>query len=212
MNFNKMNVIYINEKINEERLSLNKIWPWLVIISLVVGIFNGKVEEITTSLFESAKSSIETCINIFGIISLWSGLMNIAEKSKLIEKAQKVVYPAIKFLFPDVPKDSNAIGNIAMNMTANIIGLGNVATPVGLKAMEELQKINPKKDCLSKSMLMFLVLNMSSIQLIPTTVIALRTSYGSQNPAEVVIPVIISSFTAVIVGVIIVKAMYFKRK
>ena len=99
-----------------------------------------------------------------------------------------------------------------MNMTANIIGLGNVATPVGLKAMEELQKINPQKDCLSKSMLMFLVLNMSSIQLIPTTVIALRASYGSQNPAEVVIPVIISSFTAVIVGVIIVKAMYFKRK
>lgn len=212
MNFNKMNVIYINEKINEERLSLNKIWPWLIIISLVVGIFNGKVEEITTSLFESAKSSIETFINIFGIISLWSGLMNIAEKSKLIEKAQKVVYPAIKFLFPDVPKDSNAIGNIAMNMTANIIGLGNVATPVGLKVMEELQKINPQKDCLSKSMLMFLVLNMSSIQLIPTTVIALRASYGSQNSAEVVIPVIISSFTAVIVGVIIVKTMYFKRK
>lgn len=138
--------------------------------------------------------------------------MNIAEKSKLIEKAQKVVYPAIKFLFPDVPKDSNAIGNIAMNMTANIIGLGNVATPVGLKVMEELQKINPQKDCLSKSMLMFLVLNMSSIQLIPTTVIALRASYGSQNSAEVVIPVIISSFTAVIVGVIIVKTMYFKRK
>lgn len=191
---------------------MNKIWSWLIIISLVIGIFNGKVEEITTTLFESAKSSIETCINILGIISLWSGLMNIAEKSKLIEKAQKIVYPIIKILFPDVPKDSRAIGDIAMNMTANIIGLGNVATPIGLKAMGELQDINPQKECLNKSMLMLLVLNMSSIQLIPTTAIALRASYNSQNPAEIVIPVIISSFTAVIVGVILVKLIFLKRK
>lgn len=191
---------------------MNKIWPWLIIISLIVGIFNGKVQEMATTLFESAETSIETCLNILGIISLWSGLMNIAEKSGLIKKAQKFVYPVIKILFPEVPKDSNAIGNIAMNMTANIIGLGNVATPVGLKAMEELQKINTKKDTLSKSMMMLLVLNMSSIQLIPTTVIALRASFGSENPAEIVIPVIIASFTAVIVGITIVKIMYLKNR
>lgn len=184
---------------------MNKIWPCLMIISLIIGMFNGKVEEMTTGVFESVKSTIETCINIFGIISLWCGLMDIADKSKLIEKIQKLVHPLLEFLFPEIPKDSKAIGHIAMNMTANIIGLGNVATPIGLKAMEELQKINPKKDTLSKSMLMFLVLNMSSIQLIPTTVIALRASAGSKNPAEVVIPIAIASFTAVIVGIMIVK-------
>lgn len=191
---------------------MNKIWPWIMIISLIIGIFNGKVQEMTTTLFESAEASIETCLNILGIISLWSGLMNIAEKSGLIQKAQKLVYPVIKILFPEVPKNSPAIGNIAMNMTANIIGLGNVATPVGLKAMEELQSINPQKDTLSKAMMMLLVLNMSSIQLIPTTVIALRASFGSENPAEIVIPVIIASFTAVFVGIIIVKIMYLKNR
>lgn len=191
---------------------MNKIWPWIMIISLIIGIFNGKVQEMTTTLFESAEASIETCLNILGIVSLWSGLMNIAEKSGLIQKAQKLVYPVIKILFPEVPKNSPAIGNIAMNMTANIIGLGNVATPVGLKAMEELQSINPQKDTLSKAMMMLLVLNMSSIQLIPTTVIALRASFGSENPAEIVIPVIIASFTAVFVGIIIVKIMYLKNR
>lgn len=131
--------------------------------------------------------------------------MKIAEKSGLIEKSQKLAYPFMKFLFPELPKGHKAIGSIAMNITANVIGLGNVATPIGIKAMEELQEINKDKTKLSKSMMMLLVLNMSSIQLIPTTVVALRGTYGSENPAEIVIPVIVASFVAVIVGVILAK-------
>lgn len=191
---------------------MNKVWPYIMIISLAVGIILGKVQELTTCLFDSAKAAIDTCINIFGIICLWNGLMRIAEESGLVEKMKKLSYPFIKFLFPELSKESEAVGDIAMNMSANIIGLGNIATPIGLKAMEELQKENEKKDKLSKSMVMFLVLNMSSIQLIPTTVIALRASYGSKNPAEIVLPVLIASFTAVAVGVIIVKLFYRDKK
>lgn len=187
---------------------MNKIWPWIMLISLGVGITNGKVQEMTTCIFDSSKTVIETCMNIFGVISLWCGLMKIADKTGIIKKAQRIVYPVIKILFPELKKDSNATSSIAMNMTANIIGLGNMATPLGIKAMEELQTENKDKTKLSKSMMMLLVLNMSSIQLIPTTVIALRSSYGSDNPAEIVLPVIISSFIAVFCGVILVKVLY----
>lgn len=187
---------------------MNKIWPYIMIISLSIGVWLGKVEELTTCLFDSAKVAIDTCINIFGIICLWNGLMKIAENSGLIEKMKKISYPLIKILFPELKIESPAVGDIAMNMSANIIGLGNIATPIGLKAMEELQKENNKKDKLSKSMMMFLVLNMSSIQIIPTTVIALRASYGSQNPAEIVLPVLIASLISVAVGIIVVKIFY----
>lgn len=187
---------------------MNKIWPWLIGISIVIGIWNGKVQEITTCIFDSSKSAIETCMNILGVICLWSGFMKIAEKSGMLRKMEKVVYPLMRILFPELKKESPAVGSIAMNMTANMIGLGNIATPMGLKAMEELQKENKNKDTLSKSMMTFLVLNMSSIQLIPTTVIALRASYGSENPAEIVLPVFIASFTAVIVGILLVKIFY----
>lgn len=187
---------------------MNRIWPWLIGISIVTGVILGKVEEMTTCIFDSAKSAIETCLNILGMICLWSGFMNIAEKAGILEKTKKITYPIIKLLFPNVSKDSKAISHISMNMTANMIGLGNIATPMGMKAMEELQKENKDKTKLSKSMMTLLVLNMSSIQLIPTTVIALRASYGSHNPAEIVFPVLIASFVAVAVGLIIVRVFY----
>ncbi|MBQ9279598.1 MAG: nucleoside recognition protein [Clostridia bacterium] len=173
--------------------------------SIIVGVFSGKIQEMTTCIFDSSKSAIETCISVFGIICLWSGFMNIAEKSGLLRKAEKIAYPMIKILFPELNRKSPAVGSIAMNMTANMIGLGNIATPMGIRAMEELQKENKNKSKLSKSMMTLLVLNMSSIQLIPTTVIALRASYGSENPAEIVLPVLIASFTAVISGIILVR-------
>ncbi|MBQ8299790.1 MAG: hypothetical protein IJX99_08080 [Clostridia bacterium] len=191
---------------------MNKIWGYIIIVSLVVGLFSGKVELMTTCVFDSAKSTIDTCLNIFGIIAIWSGLMKIAEQTGLIEKLQKVVYPLVRILFPEISKNSRATGDIAMNMGANIIGLGNVATPLGIKAMEELQKENKNKERLSKSMMMFLVLNMASIQLIPTTVIALRTTYGSDNPVQIVVPVLVASFTAALVGVMIVKFFYKEEK
>lgn len=187
---------------------MNIIWGYLLLFSLIIGVINGKTAEITTTILESAEATIETCMKIFGTIAIWSGIMKIAEKSGVIEKLQNMSYPLVKIIFPDLNKKSKAVNSIALNMTANIIGLGNMATPVGIKAMKEMQNENENKTKLSKSMVMFLVLNMASIQLIPTTVIGLRTSYGSQNPVEIVIPVLIASLVSAIVGVLIVKIFY----
>lgn len=187
---------------------MNVIWGYLMLISLIIGVINGKTAELTTTILESAEATIETCLKIFGTIAIWSGIMKIAEKSGVIEKLQGMSYPIVKILFPGLKKGSKAVNNIALNMTANIIGLGNLATPVGIKAMKDMQEENKNKSRLSKSMVMFLVLNMASIQLIPTTVIGLRISYGSQNPAEIVMPVLIASLFSAIVGVLIVKIFY----
>ena len=179
-----------------------------MLISLVIGIFNGKTVELTSAILESAEATIDACLNIFGTIAIWSGIMKIAEKSGLMDTLQSVSYPLVKFLFPELKKESKAVNDIALNMTANIIGLGNMATPVGIKAMQEMKKENRNKDKMSKSMVMFLVLNMASIQLIPTTVIGLRMSYGSKNSAEIVIPVLIASFVSAVFGIIAVKLFY----
>ncbi len=184
------------------------VWGYLMLISLVIGILNGKTAEMTTAILESAEATIETCLKIFGTIAIWSGIMKIAEKSGVVEKLQGVSYPLVRILFPELKRGSKAVNNIAINMTANIIGLGNLATPVGIKAMKDMQEENKNRKRLSKSMVMFLVLNMASIQLIPTTVIGLRMSYDSQNPAEIVVPVLIASLVSAIVGVLIVKIFY----
>ncbi len=187
---------------------MNKIWPWILVISLSYGIVTGKSQELTTCIFDSGKTVIDTCITIFGMISLWCGFIKIAEKTGVLAKFQRFVYPLMKFLFPELKSDNPALPSIAMNLTANMIGIGNVATPTGIAAMEELQKQNKDKTRLSKSMMMLLVLNMSSIQIMPTTIIALRSSYGSEDPAAIVIPVMISSIIAVLFGVIVVKVFW----
>lgn len=179
-----------------------------MLISLVIGILNGKTVELTSAILESAEATIDTCLKIFGTIAIWSGIMKIAEKSGLMNVLQTISYPLVKILFPELKKESKAVNDIALNMTANIIGLGNMATPVGIKAMQEMKKECKCKDKLSKSMVMFLVLNMASIQLIPTTVIGLRMSYGSVNSAEIVIPVLIASLISAIFGILVVKLFY----
>lgn len=189
---------------------MNVLWGYLMLVSLIIGVIKGKTADMTTTILESAETSIESCLKIFGTIAIWSGIMKIAEKSGVIEKLQTMSYPLVKILFPELKKDSKAVNNIALNMTANIIGLGNIATPVGIKAMKELQKENKEKSRLSKSMVMFIVLNMASIQLIPTTVIGLRISYGSKNPAGIVMPVLLASLISAAVGVLIVKLFYKK--
>lgn len=187
---------------------MNAIWGYLMLFSLVIGILNGKTAELTSAILESAETTIESCLKIFGTIAIWSGIMKIAEKSGLMNRLQYMSYPLVKLLFPELKKESKAVNNIALNMTANIIGLGNMATPIGIKAMEELKKESKNKDKLSKSMVMFLVLNMASIQLIPTTVIGLRMSYGSQNAAEIVMPVLVASLVSAVLGVLAVKIFY----
>lgn len=181
---------------------LNKIWPFFIIIAFIYGIFSGRVEEINSSIFASASSAVELTLTFLGTICLWNGIMEIASNTSLIERLTKFLRPIMKLLFPDINKESPVYKEISMNIIANMLGLGNAATPLGLKAMNSLQKENSDKETLSNSMAMFIVLNTASLQLIPTTVIAIRTSLNSGNPTAIIFPVWISTLVALFAGII----------
>lgn len=189
---------------------LNIIWPIFIIISFIYAIITGRVEQINNSIFESAESAVKLSITFLGTMCLWSGIMQIAKTTELINKLTKLLLPIMKFLFPDIKKDAQAHQEISMNIVANILGLGNAATPLGLKAMKSLQKDNPQKDTLTNSMAMFIIINTASIQLIPTTVIAIRSSLGSTNPTGIIIPVWIATIIAAIVGILSAKILMKK--
>lgn len=155
---------------------LNVIWPLFIILSFIYAIFTGRVEEANKAIFDSTASAIELTMTMLGTMCLWNGLMNIAAKTTMIEKLTKMLSPIMKFLFPEIKKEDPVHKEISMNIIANIMGLGNAATPAGLKAMKSMQKVNKDKKTLSNSMAMFIVLNTASIQIIPTTVIAIRNS------------------------------------
>ncbi|MCG8401190.1 MAG: nucleoside recognition protein, partial [Firmicutes bacterium] len=162
---------------------LNYIWFGLLAVGIVVGIINGRIEAVTQAAIDSAGKAVELGIGLLGVMCLWTGLMGIAEKSGLVKRISRFLRPVLEFLFPHIPKKHPAMGAVVMNLVANLLGLGNAATPLGLKAMNELQKLNPGKDTATNAMCMFLVLNTSAIQLIPATIIAVRSAAGSQNPA-----------------------------
>ena len=184
---------------------LNIIWPFFIIISIVYAILTGKVAEVNNSVFESANETVKLTITFFGTICLWNGIIHIASKTTMIEKLTNKLSPIIKFLFPDLKKEKEVQKEISMNIVANMLGLGNAATPLGLKAMKSLQKLNDNKERLSNAMAMFIVLNTASLQIIPTTVIAIRNSLGSQNASEIIIPVWISTVIAAVTVVIVTK-------
>lgn len=186
---------------------INIIWFFMIGIGIVVGLVNGRLEEMTQAAMDSAQLAVEMCIGFIGIWALWLGLMNVAQKSGFIQGISKVISPVFRRIFPDVPKNHPAMGAMVMNMAANMMGLGNAATPLGLKAMEELQKLNQYKDRASNAMCTFLVINTSSIQLIPTTVIALRMSTGSSNPTEIIGTSLIATTVSTVVGLISVKLL-----
>lgn len=158
-------------------------------------------------IFDSATSAVELTITFFGTITLWCGIMQIAKDSSLSEKLAKLLKPLIKFLFPDVNENEPAHKEISLNIIANILGLGNASTPLGLQAMESLQKKNPSKTTLSNSMAILVLINTASMQLIPTTVIAIRTSLNSTNPTGIIVPVWIATFSAAFVAIIISKIL-----
>ena len=191
---------------------LNIIWPVFIIISFVYALATGKVNEVNNGIFESAKSAVELSITFLGTICLWNGIMEIVKKTTLMNKLTKLLYPAMKFLFPDLKDNEQARAEISMNIIANVLGLGNAATPLGLKAMKTMQKDNKKKDTLSNAMAMFIVLNTASLQLIPTNVIAIRTSLGSQNATQIIFPVWGATVVAAIVGIIATKIIINKIK
>ena len=184
---------------------LNIVWPIFIIISFSFAIFSGNLEKINSSIFESTADAVNLCINLLGTICLWNGIMQIANKTSIINKLSKFLNPIIKFLFPELKENKKIQNEISMNMIANILGLGNAATPLGLKAMKSMQIENKNKNELSNSMVMFIVINTASIQIIPTTVIAIRNSLGSQNPTAIVLPVWIATICAALAGITVTK-------
>lgn len=162
------------------------------------------------SVFDSCKSAVDLSITFLGTMCLWSGIMQIAKKTTLINKITNFLKPIMKILFPDIKEEDTAYQEISMNMVANILGLGNAATPLGLKAMKTMQKTNPNKDKLTNSMAMFIIINTASIQIIPTTVIAIRSSLGSNNPTSIIIPVWIATIGAAFAGILSAKILMKK--
>lgn len=181
----------------------------MIIISILVSVFNGTVSETINGAFEGAKQSVFVVLSFAGVMCFWTGMMKIAEKSGLMEKIERLLRPLIRFLFPNGGGEAKKY--IAMNMSANLFGMGNAATPMGIKAMQALDRENPNPLYASDDMCMLVVLNTTSIQLIPTTIIALRVAAGSQDPFSIVLPIWISSLTAVLVAVFLAK-LWFGRK
>lgn len=181
---------------------LNKIWPFFIIISFIYSIYTGNISNVNNVIFDSAEQTVSLCITLLGTLCLWNGIMNIAVKTSLISKLTGVLKPLIKFLFPDLTNDKKISEEVSMNIVANILGLGNAATPLGLKAISSMQEKNKDKSTLSNSMAMFILINTASLQIIPTTVIALRSSLGSTNPSQIILGVWIATIAAFLTAVI----------
>jgi len=184
---------------------LNYFWVGLILISIIFGAINGKITDVTTAAFDAAAAAVKLALGLIGIMALWLGLMKIAEKSGIIRLLAKVIKPLTRWLFPEIPPDHPAIGSMLMNILANWLGLANAATPLGLKAMQELQDVNPQKDTASNAMVLFMALNTATICFIPATMIALRAASGAENPTEIIAPTILASICATIVAVTVAK-------
>lgn len=189
---------------------VNYIWLGMIMIGIVVAGANGKIELVSQAAFEGAKTGVTVCFGLISILAFWLGMMKIAEESGLLAKLQWLLGPIVRFLFPQVPKDHPAMGYILSNMSANLLGLGNAATPMGLKAMEELQKLNPDPKTASPAMCTLLAINTSSITLIPTTIIAIRMNYQSANPVEIVGTTIFAGLFATMVAILLDRYYRFK--
>ncbi|GLC30927.1 nucleoside recognition domain-containing protein [Clostridium omnivorum] len=186
---------------------INVIWFFILVIGIGFGLATGRGEIVSKAVISSTGSTVQLAISLAGLMSLWCGVMKIAEKSGLTDKLAKLLKPILKKIFKGAAKDEKALGAIVMNLTANMMGLSNAATPFGLKAMEELQRLNPNKDTASNDMSLFLVLNAACIQLLPTTIISIRAANGSSNPGEIIIPAILASTIAAVMGVVYCKIL-----
>jgi len=186
---------------------INIIWFLILSLGIVIGILTGKGEVLSKAVVLGAAGSVELIIGLVGMMCLWCGIMKIAEKSGLTDTLASSLRPILKIIFKDAGKNQKAMSSITMNLTANMMGLSNAATPFGIKAMEEMQKVNKVKDTANNDMALFLVLNAACIQLLPTTVISIRAAYNSQNPAIIILPAIIATGTAAILGVIYCKIL-----
>ena len=184
---------------------LNIIWPLFIVISFIYAFFSGNIEQVSNGIFESLTDVVNLSLTFLGTMCLCNGIMEIAKKTTLIKKLTSFLKPLIKFLFPELTKNEKAKEEISMNIIANVLGLGNAATPLGLKAMKTMQKENKDKTTLSNSMAMFILINTASIQLIPTNVIAIRNSLNSTAPTQIIFPVWIATIIAAISSIMAAK-------
>lgn len=194
---------------------LNYIWAFMILIGVLYGSFTGKMAEISAAAIDSSKEAVTLCITMAGVMSLWVGLMEIAKNAGLIKKLTKALFPFIRFMFPGIPKGHESLDYIATNIIANILGLGWACTPAGLKAMEKLAVLEEERknsDYLAKGerpasneMCTFLILNISSLQIIPVNMIAYRSQYGSVNPAAIIAPAIVATTISTLVAVVYCK-------
>lgn len=209
---------------------MNNLWAGMMIVGVIYGAFTGRIDAVTEAALESAKDAVMLCITMLGVMSFWTGLMEIASKAGIMEMASKKMRPLIRFLFPNIPKGHPAVEYITTNFIANFLGLGWAATPAGLKAMEELENLEEerRKSCsnesvqvvprgvANKEMCDFLILNISSLQLIPVNIIAYRSQYGSVEPTAIVGPAIVATtigtLTAVVFCKLVGKNIYNIRK
>lgn len=179
---------------------LNLVWAGLLVTGVLVAVARGRADLVTETAMTSAASAVEILIGLLGVMVFWLGLSRIAEDAGLVQALSRLVRPLLRRFFPDVPRDHPALGAIAMNISANMLGLGSAATPFGLKAMQHLQELNPRKDTASDAMVTFLVLNTSGLTLVPAVVIGLRAQHGSANPAEIMLPVLLATAFSTVAG------------
>lgn len=191
---------------------INIIWVSMFVIGVLFAAINGTMAEVNEAIFTGAKEAVTICIGLISILAFWLGMMKIAEKAGLLDALGKFMRPLAKRLFPDVPINDPAMGYILSNMTANLFGLGNAATPMGIKAMKELRRLNHDRDEASRSMITFLAINTSGLTLIPTTVIALRMNYGSLAPTEIVGTTLVASTIGVCAAILIDRYYYYRHR
>lgn len=186
---------------------LNVIWVALIIGSIIASFFNGTSAAVAESIPLAAKGAVTTAFGLIGIMSLWLGMMSLAEETGFIRMIAKIISPGLRLLFPEVPEDHPAMGAMILNIAANMLGLNNAATPFGLRAMEELEKLNPHPGVATNAMCTFLAINTSSVQIVPMTGIAILAASGDINATSIVVPTIIATLCSTIAGIISVKTL-----
>lgn len=184
---------------------INIIWLFFIVTGIIIGGVTGNIEAVTNAAIDSARTGVDIALGLIGVMALWLGLMKIAEESGLVQGLARLLEPVMKLLFPDVPGDHPAMGAMIMNIAANILGLGNAATPLGLKAMKELQTLNNKKETATNAMCTFLAINTSSVTLIPATTIGIMVAAGSKNPTVIIGTTIVATTASTVVALIATK-------
>lgn len=192
---------------------INYIWVFFILTSLVTAAFTGKIGAVTNSILISAKTSVNIAISLIGIMAFWLGMVKLTEKSGLMNLIAKIISPITNFLFPEIPKDNPALGNIATSFSANALGITNAATPIGIKAMQEMQEINPDKETATNPMCMFLAINTAGFQLIPASAMAILVAVGCKNPTIIILPTLLATSLALCGAIFSAKIFeYFSKR